>query len=69
LLEAGLEMLEELDADEAVRAHQTQNMTDLKLDSVTLEGFGPFKDQASYPLLDRGLVLLRGRNKDGGSDR
>jgi DNA repair exonuclease SbcCD nuclease subunit len=69
LLEAGLEMLEELDADEAPRPHQAQNMTDLKLISVTLEGFGPFKDQASYPLLDRGLVLLSGRNKDGGSDR
>lgn len=69
LLQAGLEMLEELDADEAIRPHQTHNVTDLKLISVTLKGFGPFRDQASYPLLDRGLVLLRGRNKDGGSDR
>jgi DNA repair exonuclease SbcCD nuclease subunit len=69
LLEAGLEMLEELDADNDLRPDQTQSMTDLKLNSVTLEGYGPFRDQVSYPLLDRGLVLLRGSNKDGGSDR
>jgi hypothetical protein len=43
--------------------------TDFQLHSVTIEGFGPFRDKISYPLLDRGLVLLRGSNRDGGADR
>mmetsp|Transcript_15254 Transcript_15254/g.28717 ORF Transcript_15254/g.28717 Transcript_15254/m.28717 type:complete len:1362 (+) Transcript_15254:108-4193(+) len=40
----------------------------LIFDEITLEGFGPFKDTVRYPLSDRGLVLLRGLNRDGGSD-
>jgi DNA repair exonuclease SbcCD nuclease subunit len=43
--------------------------TDFELHSVTVKGFGPFRDEISYPLFNRGLVLLRGSNKDGGSDR
>jgi hypothetical protein len=40
-----------------------------KLHSLSLQGFGPFRDPITYPLLDRGLVLIRGSNRDGGSDR
>jgi Calcineurin-like phosphoesterase len=40
-----------------------------QLHSLSLQGFGPFCDPITYPLLDRGLVLIRGSNKDGGSDR
>jgi len=69
LLQSGLEMIEELDASEGISPDQSKNMTDLKLASVDLEGFGPFKELTTHPLLDRGLVLLRGSNKDGGSDR
>lgn len=43
--------------------------TDFQLHSVTVQGFGPFRDEITYPLLNRGLVLVRGSNKDGGSDR
>lgn len=42
---------------------------DLQLRSVTLEGFGPFQKKFYYPLLNRGLVLLRGSNEDDGADR
>jgi DNA repair exonuclease SbcCD ATPase subunit len=35
---------------------------------VSLHGFGPFHETVTYPLYNRGLVLLRGYNKDGGSD-
>ena len=44
-------------------------MTNLKLESVSLEGFGSFKEKVTYPLNERGLVLVRGTNKDGGGDR
>jgi Calcineurin-like phosphoesterase len=40
-----------------------------QLHSLSLQGFGPFRDPITYPLLDRGLVLIRGANRDGGSDR
>eukprot|EP00957_Ditylum_brightwellii_P205554 15344374-Ditylum_brightwellii.AAC.1 len=39
---------------------------ELTLDSVTIQGFGSFMDKVTYPLRDRGLVLLRGTNRDGG---
>lgn len=42
----------------------------LELESVTLQGFGPFVEQMTYPLHDRGLVLLSGVNDDDeGADR
>ena len=70
LLEAGLDLLGDLEADnEEFRFDLRQTATELKLSSVTVEGFGPFRDPITYPLWDRGLVLLRGTNKDGGSDR
>lgn len=42
---------------------------DLVLTEVSVEGFGPFQGRVTYPLSNRGLVLLRGENRDGGSDR
>ena len=39
-----------------------------QLFSVSLRGFGPFYEKVTYPLFNRGLVLLRGSNRDGGSD-
>ena len=66
LLQAGMELMEEMEASNEIAPSNT--LTDIQLSSVSLEGFGPFKDHTTYPLLDRGLVLLRGTNKDGGSD-
>ena len=46
-----------------------ESMTgNFQLYSVSLSGFGPFHEPVTYPLFNRGLVLLRGSNKDGGSD-
>jgi hypothetical protein len=52
-----------------LNATGTAKGTDFHLISVTVQGFGPFRDEITYPLLNRGLVLLRGSNKDGGADR
>ena len=41
-------------------------MKTFKIKSVTLEGYGPFKKKTSYPLSDRGVVLVRGENRDDG---
>lgn len=68
LLQAGLEILEEIDAN-VDPSGELNTVTDLRLKSVSLEGFGPFREHASYPLWGRGLVLLKGTNNDGGSDR
>ena len=35
-------------------------MKTFKIKSVTLEGYGPFKKKTSYPLSERGVVLVRG---------
>jgi hypothetical protein len=69
LLEAGLEILEEVEAQAKPTAAQPTSVTDLTIASVSLEGFGPFREAATYPLLNRGLVLLKGTNNDSGSDR
>jgi DNA repair exonuclease SbcCD nuclease subunit len=70
LLKAGLLLLEDLEVEqESTMTNPSGTMTDLTLESVTLQGFGPFKDKVSYPLNNRGLVLVRGINKDGGADR
>jgi DNA repair exonuclease SbcCD nuclease subunit len=68
MLTAGLELLEEMEAED-FQKDRGANLSDLQLTSVTVEGFGPFHDPTTYPLLGRGLVLLRGTNNDGGSDR
>lgn len=68
LLERGLEIIDEVDSNsESFR--DSNSATDLKLKQVFVEGFGPFQSGVTYPLLDRGLVLLKGTNYDSGSDR
>jgi len=47
----------------------SKSSMDLCLESVYVKGFGPFKKSITYPLNDRGLVLLRGSSNDLGSDR
>ena len=75
LQEAGLDVLDELEdssSDEGVSPSRDLLLatpTNLELDSVTVEGYGPFAGRVHYPLNERGLVLLRGSNRDGGSDR
>ena len=73
LLPAGLAVLEELalnstDFNTDLSVSQ-RNVSELDIWSVTIEGFGPFCKEVTYPLRNRGLVLLRGINQDGGSDR
>eukprot|EP00984_Skeletonema_dohrnii_P001963 scaffold662_cov124-Skeletonema_dohrnii-CCMP3373.AAC.7 len=46
----------------------TMKMTDLDLESVSIRGFGLFREESTYPLRNRGVVLIRGRNDDFGSD-
>ena len=41
----------------------------ISLETITVEGYGPFQDSITYPLKDRGLILLRGINRDGESQR
>ena len=64
----GLELLDEVQIQDE-SSDQSPVLSDLQLASVTVEGFGPFKECVTYPLLNRGLVLLRGTNSDGGFDR
>jgi DNA repair exonuclease SbcCD nuclease subunit/ABC-type dipeptide/oligopeptide/nickel transport system ATPase subunit len=69
LLLAGQELLRELETDSDEFSHGLmQSTTELQIESVTVDGFGPFRDSVTYPLKNRGLVLLRGVNRDGGSD-
>jgi DNA repair exonuclease SbcCD nuclease subunit len=74
LFDAGKELLETVektgndsDDGEAWGIQLNRDTTDLCLDSVTIVGFGPFVESVTYPLMNRGLVLLRGSNLDGGS--
>ena len=72
--EKGAELLAEgssflADFDSSVDEEAKGKSIHLVLESVEMEGFGPVKSLVHYPLLDRGLVLLRGTNRDGGSDR
>lgn len=64
LLQAGLEILESIEAgngDEDVSTYRADQLQyDLRLSSVSVQGFGPFQRKVTYPLGDRGLVLLRG---------
>ena len=65
----GLELLEELEVGKnEFGADHKRERTDLQLDFVSVKGFGPFQAETCYPLRERGLVLLRGSNRDGGSD-
>jgi len=70
LLTVGLEILEEIEGDEwsASLSNDHASQRELKLTSLSVEGFGPFEDTIDYPLENRGLVLLRGSNSDSGPD-
>ena len=48
---------------------QLSSLTDLIFTSIHIQGFGCFGDKTEYPLDSRGLVLIKGKNLDGGSDR
>jgi len=41
----------------------------LHFESLSIKGFGPFYEKVTYPLANRGMVLVRGTNSDPGSDR
>ena len=77
LQEAGLALLDELDESTSSKENESSlardlllaTTTNLELEAVTVEGYGPFVERVHYPLKERGLVLLRGSNQDGGSDR
>ena len=71
LLSKGLALLDEVELQGVGPSveQQRNTTTELLLESVDLQGFGPFRDSVTYPLQDRGLVLVRGSNHDGGSDR
>jgi DNA repair exonuclease SbcCD ATPase subunit len=69
LLEVGYKILDELSVNSStINTQRKSASTFLSLDEITLEGFGSFKELTTYPLSKRGLVLLRGSNRDGGSD-
>ena len=77
LLEVGSALLDEvLNSENATSSSLLQSaspgsskVTEIDFHSVTIEGYGSFKDAVTYPLMDRGLVLIRGSNLDGGYDR
>ncbi len=72
LLNDGLTILTEFDKElghEDVPATSEKTSVMIELDSVSIAGFGSFRKEVSYPLSNRGVVLLRGTNKDFGSDR
>jgi len=72
LLEAAIPLMEELEVTSDVLTSTSFSIpieaAVLLMESVTVQGYGPFKEPTTYPLHDRGLVLLKGRNTDGGSD-
>lgn len=74
LLDAGMNIVEEVLATTSVASAMNRigmgagGPIDLKFSNVTVSGFGPFKKSLTWPLLDRGLVLLRGNHMDDGSD-
>ncbi|GJQ09957.1 hypothetical protein GpartN1_g1748.t1 [Galdieria partita] len=44
--------------------YQRSNSIDLCLDGIYIDGFGSFRDAVTYPLSNRGLVIVTGENKD-----
>lgn len=71
LLNDGRAILDELSNDlngDAVPSSRSKNAVTIELDSVSIAGFGSFRKEVTYPLNKRGVVLLRGSNKDFGSD-
>ena len=43
-------------------------LTNLDFETISISGFGLFREECTYPLWKRGVVLIRGRNDDFGSD-
>lgn len=66
LLPRGMEIINEMEIMKEITEKSPKSK--IEFNYVSLEGFGPFKKSVKYPLSSRGLVLLRGVNKDGGSD-
>ncbi|KAG7352086.1 SMC domain containing protein [Nitzschia inconspicua] len=66
LLRTGLEILEDIARDGVEKSQEGQ--FDLKLNQIKVHGFGPFRESITYPLYNRGLVLLRGLNSEAGPD-
>ncbi len=73
LLEYGEALLREATDVHANKNDLSQSINpsiDLEIESVSVLGFGSFRDEVVYPLRNRGVLLLRGKNKDDtGSDR
>ncbi|KAL7529811.1 hypothetical protein ACHAXR_003170 [Thalassiosira sp. AJA248-18] len=68
----GVELLRDLIDAAANDTSQSLNsppneakVTELEIESVSVLGFGSFRQETVYPLRNRGVVLLRGTNKDG----
>jgi len=70
LLEMGEELLGESseDASQSSSPSSKTTVSELEIESVSIKGFGSFRQETVYPLHNRGVVLLRGTNKDFGSD-
>eukprot|EP00934_Nitzschia_sp_Nitz4_P006644 Nitzschia sp. Nitz4//scaffold5_size260463//147664//151718//NITZ4_000990-RA/size260463-snap-gene-0.13-mRNA-1//1//CDS//3329555364//6634//frame0 len=68
LVEKGLDIVNELGDSSEGEQQASGTKTDLVLETLSIEGFGPFRESFKYPLANRGLVLLKGSNQDGGSD-
>ena len=73
LLECGEYLLREAkDAnnEKGENSSSSNSPTELEIESVSVLGFGSFRQAVVYPLSNRGVLLLRGTNKDDfGSDR
>lgn len=73
VLEYGEALLREatdVDAKKDVISQSSNPSIDLEIESVSVLGFGSFRDEIVYPLRNRGVLLLKGKNKDDtGSDR
>ena len=73
LLECGEVLLREAKDvynDKSEYSLSLNSPTELSVESVAVLGFGSFRQEVVYPLRNRGVLLLRGTNKDDiGSDR
>ena len=69
LLEMGEELLGKSSEDTSQSSPSSKmTVSELEIKSVSIRGFGSFRRETVYPLHNRGVVLLRGVNKDFGSD-
>jgi len=73
LLECGEYLLREakdVSNDKGEYSLSLNSPAELEIESVSVLGFGSFRQAVVYPLSNRGVLLLRGTNKDDfGSDR